>query len=132
MNRRPFLHSLAAGGTLLTTGCMKSLPFTTDLPAASDVFESYRFEGTNLVVTFDDTIDVQEVDLFNSYTDEEYETIQHPPRTVRFPVVFPNRLETYIAQSLHVKAKISDDCSREKPPVKNIYSLPRKPLDSDR
>lgn len=108
MNRRPFLHSLVAGGTLLTAGCVESLPFTANQPAASDVFEGYRFDGTDLVVTFRDGADVQTVVLYNSSTDEDYEMIEQLSGTIRFPVVFPDRLETYVAQSLHVKAETAD------------------------
>lgn len=108
MNRRPFLHSLVAGGVLLTTGCTESVPFTFNQPDASNIFENHRFEGTDLIVTFRDGVDVQSTVLYNSTTDEEYETVEHPSETARFQVVFPNRLETYIANSLHVKAKTSD------------------------
>lgn len=113
MDRRPFLRSLVAGGALLTTGCIESLPFTADQPAATDVFESYRFDGTDLVVTFRDGADVQNAVLYQSSRDEEYETIEQPSGTVRFPVVFPDRLETYVAQSLHVKAETSDGWARQ-------------------
>lgn len=108
MNRRPLLQSLIAGGTLLTAGCVGSLPSTVDQPEASNVFESYQFDGTDLVVKFRDNADVQNTVLYNSSTDEEYETIKQPSGTIRFPVVFPDRLETYISNSLRVKAKTSD------------------------
>lgn len=113
MNRRSFLQSLIAGGTLLTTGCVESLPFTANQPETSDVFESYRFDGTDLVVKFQDTADVQSAVLYNSSTDQDYETIKQPPGTIRFPVVFPDRLETYISKSLRIKAKTTGGWTRQ-------------------
>lgn len=113
MNRRSLLQSLIAGGTLLTTGCVGSLSSTADQPEAPHVFENYRFDGTDLVVKFRDAAGVQNAVLYNSSTDEEYETIKQPPGTIRFPVAFPDRLETYIADSLHVKAKTSDGWARQ-------------------
>ncbi|MFC4550164.1 hypothetical protein ACFO3H_07590 [Halorussus sp. GCM10023401] len=77
------------------------------------MFEEYRFEGTELVVEFRDTADVRKVVLYNSSTDEEYEVIEHPPSVVRFRVVFPDRMDTSIADSLHVKAKTSDGWAEE-------------------
>ena len=108
MNRRPFLQSLATGSAFLTAGCTASLPPLGDQPKASDVFKNHRFEETDLIVEFHDTADVQKAVLYNSYTDEEYETIEHPSNQARFQVVFPTKMETYIADSLHVKAKTSN------------------------
>lgn len=113
MNRRPFLQSLAAGSALLTAGCVSSLPITANQLETADVFEDYRFEGTELVVEFQNTADVQRVVLYNSSTDEEYEVIEHPPGLARFQVVFPDQMDTYIADSLHVRAKTSDGWAEE-------------------
>lgn len=108
MNRRPFLRSLATGGSVLTAGCAGSFPFVADPPDESDVFADHRFEGTDLVVRFREAVDVRKAVLFNSATETTYETVERPPRTVRFPVVFPDRMETYVADSLHVKAETPD------------------------
>jgi len=108
MNRRPFLHALATGGAVLTAGCVESLPFVTDPLAESDVFESHRFEGPELVVAFRDDADVERAVIYNSATDEEYATVERPPGRAGFRVVFPDRMETYVGQSLHVRAETSD------------------------
>ncbi|MFC4450173.1 hypothetical protein [Halorussus aquaticus] len=105
MNRRPFLRALATGGALLTAGCTESLPFVADGPSPEDVFEDHRFYGTELVVAFRDHVEVRNAVLFDSSTDEEFEAVERPPRTARFPVVFPDRPETYVGRSLHVKAE---------------------------
>ena len=113
MNRRPFLHALATGGALLTAGCAESLSLDTDQPKAFDVFENHRFEGTELVVQFRDGAEVQNATLVNSSTEEEYETVEQPSESARFPVVFPDRLETYVSNSLHVRAKTQDGWVRK-------------------
>lgn len=108
MNRRPLLRALATGGALLTAGCVESLPFITDPTTESDLFESHRFEGPELVVTLRDDADVERVVLYDSATDEEYATVERPPGRARFRVVFPDRMETYVGGSLHVRAETSD------------------------
>lgn len=105
MNRRPFLRALVTGSTLLTAGCTESLPFATEGPSEADVFDAHRFEETDLVVEFRDDVEVEKAVLYNSATDEEYETVERPGRAVRFPVVFPDRLETYVGRSLHVRVE---------------------------
>ena len=108
MNRRPFLHALATGATILATGCLGSLPFTTTPPQTADVFERYRFDGTDLVVDFREGATIERAVLFDADTDVEYETVERPRRTVRFPVVFPERSETRVSGRLHVKAETPD------------------------
>ncbi|MGM0388934.1 MAG: hypothetical protein ACQEP0_10550 [Natrinema limicola] len=105
MDRRPFLQTLATGGVLASAGCVDWLSHTRDGPDASDVFEDYWYEKTDLVVQFRDDIDVQRVTLFDPFVDETYETIEQPGDLVRFPVVFPDRLETYVSKSLRVEAE---------------------------
>jgi hypothetical protein len=107
MNRRPFLHALASGGALLSSGCVERLPFGSNPPKADAVFDDYRYEGAELVVEFSSDISIKQAVLYHSGTDEVFETIDHPRETARFRVVFPDRLETYVSKSLHVKAKTS-------------------------
>ena len=108
MKRRPFLHALTTGGTILATGCLESVPFATTPPRPADVFERYRFDGTDLVVEFREEATVESAVLFDADTDVEYETAERPGRTVRFPVVFPERRETRVSGRLHVKARTPD------------------------
>lgn len=114
MNRRSYLHTLAAGGTLLTAGCVELLPFTTARLETDDVFETYWFDGTELVVQFRDDVDIDRAVLFNSSTDEEYETVEGPVGTVRFPVIFPDRLETRLnsVPALRVRAETPNGTAR--------------------
>ncbi|ELY69522.1 hypothetical protein [Natrinema versiforme] len=106
MNRRPFLQTLATGGTLLSAGCTDSLPFTTTRLDSNDVFEGYRFDETDLVVEFRDGVDIQRATLYES-GGGEYETIERPGTPVRFPVVFPERLETRLSLSLRIEVETS-------------------------
>lgn len=110
MNRRPFLQSLAAGGALLTAGCVESLPFSTTRLESDEVFDDYRFDGTDLVVEFRD--DVERAVLYELGRDDAYETIDRPGSTVRFQVVFPDRLETYVSMSLRVEAETADGAAQ--------------------
>lgn len=112
MNRRRFLGALGAGWSLLTAGCAESLPTTADPPDASEVFAGHRFEGPELVVDFREGVDVQRAVLFDGDTDEVYETVERPPGTARFRVVFPDRLETAVGGSLRVKAETPDGWAR--------------------
>ncbi|WP_226481868.1 hypothetical protein [Natrinema amylolyticum] len=114
MNRRPFLQTLATGGIVLSAGCVSSISFSNTGPDADDVFADYRYEGTELVVRFRDDRDVQRVVLFDGVADEEYETVERPSNPVRFPVVFPDRLETYVSQSLRVKAETPDGSAQQR------------------
>lgn len=113
MNRRPFLHALATGSLLGSAGCLGSTPFVDDRRDATEVFEDYRYEGLTLVVRFRD--DVERAVLFDSTTDEEYETVEQPSESVRFPVVFPDRLETYLTArpALRVRAETPDGNARQ-------------------
>ncbi|SDQ93388.1 hypothetical protein [Natronobacterium texcoconense] len=108
MNRRPFLQTIATGGALLSAGCVESIPFTTTRLESEDVFEEYWYEETELVVQFREDVDVERAVLTDLGTDEEYETTEQPGPTVRFPVVFPERRETYLSQSLRVTAETPD------------------------
>ncbi|WP_137290108.1 hypothetical protein [Natronorubrum halophilum] len=115
MNRRSVLRALATGGVIASAGCTESFPFASDQLSREDVFAGYRYDGTALVVEFRDSIDVQRTVLVDSETDEEHETVDHPTATVRFPVVFPDRLETYVTRqpALSVRAETPDGRARQ-------------------
>lgn len=107
MNRRPFLHSLAVGGAVLSSGCVEALPFTTTRLESDEVFDGYRYEDHDLIVQLRDDVDITTVTLVDS-SDDDYDTVDHPIGSVRFPVVFPDRLETYLRnQPLRVRAETS-------------------------
>ncbi len=108
MNRRPFLRALATAAVPLSAGCSSPLSGTSESLDSSTVFESHRFDGTELVVRFRDGVDVRRVALVNEATGTEYEAVERPAETVRFPVVFPDRLETYVGRSLHVTVETPD------------------------
>lgn len=113
MNRRSLLASVAGGGVLSTAGCAESLPFGSDDLDAADVFEGYRYEGTDLVVTFREDVDVGTAVLYDPSREAEYETIDRPAGTVRFQVIFPNRLATYVSRSLRVRVESADGEARQ-------------------
>ncbi|MFC4437424.1 MULTISPECIES: hypothetical protein [Natrialbaceae] len=108
MKRRPFLQAIATGGALLSAGCVESIPFTTTRLESEDVFEEHWYEETELIVQFREDVDVERAVLTELGTDEEYETVERPGSTVRFPVVFPERRETYLSRSLRVAAETPD------------------------
>ncbi|TYL36617.1 hypothetical protein CV102_21435 [Natronococcus pandeyae] len=112
MKRRPFLQVIATGGALLSAGCMELVPSTATRLESEDVFEEYRYEETELVVQFRENVDAERAVLTELGTDEEYETVERPGSTVRFPVVFPERRETYLSYSLRVAAETSDGEAR--------------------
>lgn len=106
MKRRKFT-AIFTSGLSLTSGCI-GLPLTVNNQNSSDVFQSYSYERTELVVRFQDEAEVKEAVLVNRTTDEQYQTISQPSNSVRFDVVFPDRLESYISKDLYVEAKTSD------------------------
>lgn len=139
MDRRSFLRTLAAGGTLVSTGCVGSTSVRdetsgslalSDPPDVSGVFAGHRFDGTDLVVQFRDGVDVRRAVLGNRATGAVYETIERPTDTLRFPVVFPDRLETHVSGSLTVRAETEAGWAREWIPgtvhgaVRNVTVLP--------
>lgn len=114
MRRRPYLQTLATGGVLSSAGCAASLPFTTTRLESDEVFDDYWFDGTELAVEFRDDVDVDRAVLFNSVTDEEFDSVDAPAGTVRFPVIFPDRLETYLTgrPALRVRVETPDGTAR--------------------
>ncbi|WP_226480682.1 hypothetical protein [Natrinema amylolyticum] len=57
---------------------------------------------------FQDNVEIEKAALVNHATDEEYQQITRPEDSVRFNVVFPDRLESYISKDLYVEAKTAD------------------------
>ncbi|ELY49762.1 hypothetical protein [Natronorubrum bangense] len=112
MQRRSFLQTLATGGILLSADCAESVPFSTTRLDSNEVFDGYRYEDRDLVVEFHDDVDVNQAMLADSSIDEEYETVDHPGDSVRFPVVFPDRLESRVSHSLRVNAETDRGSAR--------------------
>lgn len=110
MDRRAFVQALGAGCTLLTAGCVGIPSAGDDQLEPSDVVEDYWYERTELVVQFRDDVDIDKAVLLDSSAEQEYETIEDPPEFARFPVVFPDRLETHLPRRppLRVRANTQD------------------------
>lgn len=92
MNRRQYLSALA-GSTVLLAGCLDSFG---DTDRNQDkVFAGYRYSEHNLIVEFHDDVEVETARLLGERSIEK-ERIEEPVGTVRFPVVFPPRLDTHL------------------------------------
>lgn len=105
MNRRRVLASLSTAVFGSVAGCTESLPFGSDPPDATEVVNSYHYQGTELVVQLSEEFDIKQASIYNSSSDAEYASIEQPSSNCRFQVVFPDRLETYATKSLHLKLK---------------------------
>ncbi|WP_049925433.1 hypothetical protein [Halopiger goleimassiliensis] len=114
MNRRPFLRGVATGGLALSAGCLDAIPLTGGRLETDAAFAGYRYEGTDLVVDLREDVDVERVVLLDSEADVEYDAIERPGETVRFQVVFPERLQTYLKNhpALRVRAETPDGDAR--------------------
>lgn len=107
MKRRKFA-ALLAGSIPLTGGCLTMESSADNSQNSSDVFRSYSYEGTKLVVRFREEAEIEEAVLVNRTTGEQYQTVSYPGNSVQFDIIFPDRLESYISRGLHVEAKTSD------------------------
>ena len=116
MRRRRYLLGAGSLVTTAVAGCLTSVRLggRNDVPAA-DVFAGYRYDRSELVVEFREDVDVERALLYDSAASVEHETIERPAAEVRFPVVFPNRLETYVRSrpSLRVRAETSVGTARQ-------------------
>ena len=115
MRRRRFFTGCGCLGTAVVAGCVtNAFPDGGDRIPASRVFDGFRYERAELVVEFQEDADVERAVLFDSVADVEYETVERPASSVRFSVVFPDRLETYISSrpALRVKAETPDGVAR--------------------
>lgn len=86
---------------------------STSPPASSEVFKRHTYDGTKLVVEFQENVEIEKAVLVNHTIDEEYQQITQPGDSVRFDVVFPDRLESYISKGLDVKAKTADGWAKQ-------------------
>lgn len=107
MKRRKFA-ALLAGSISLTGGCLMLGSSTDNNQNTSDVFRSYSYERTELVVRFRQEAEIERAVLVNRTTGEQHQTVSHPGNSVRFNVVFPDRLESCISRGVHMEAKTSD------------------------
>ncbi len=115
MNRRLFCRSLSVCGSVILTGCSALPSFRRRLDSDS-VFESHRFDGTDLLVTFRDSVDVTSASTINGRTSVVYERIDEPARTVRFQVIRPTALETDVGLQLHVRATVGEKTASKRIP----------------
>lgn len=112
MNRRKFVTALVPG-SVLSSGCVDLAARARDNPGQLDLIQEYKYEGRELAVRFRDGAEIEKVVLFNRTTDETYATIDHPPGSARFTVLFPDRLASYLSRSLYVKVKTADGWDRQ-------------------
>jgi hypothetical protein len=124
MQRRALLHALAAGGVALGAGC-STLGVGDQSPAFDDVVAAYRYEGPELVVEFADDAAVTRASIYDGDTDDEYAAVENPPRTARFRVVAPARLETYATNSLHLAAETDGGTVRERVGPATVHARAR-------
>jgi hypothetical protein len=105
MNRRQVLATLGAAALGSVAGCAESLPFGNDPPTATSVVKGYHYEETELVVQLSEGFDIKQASIYDSSNDTQYASIEQPPPNCRFRVVFPDRLETYATESLHLEVE---------------------------
>ena len=105
MNRRRVLATLGTATFGSVAGCAESLPFGDDPPDAESVVKNYQYEETELVVQLSEEFDIKQASIYDSSSDTQYASIDHPRSNCRFQVVFPDRLETYASKSLHLEVK---------------------------
>lgn len=110
MDRRQYLGALA-GSTALIAGCLDS--FGDDDPDEDEVFADYRYNEDELVVEFRDGVEVETARLLTG-GGEEKERLEGPVGAARFPVLFPDRLDTHLTRRppLRVEAETPDGTAR--------------------
>ncbi len=110
MRRRQYLGTLA-GSTLLVAGCLGN--FADEDRDENEVFADYWYETDELVVEFRDGVDVETARLLSDES-QEHERVEGPVGTARFPVVFPNRLDTHLTSRspLRVEAQTANGTAR--------------------
>ncbi|WP_440770843.1 hypothetical protein [Natronorubrum sp. DTA28] len=109
MDRRLFLQGVASGCALVTAGCAQLLSTTNSRSEPEEVFKDYTYEGTELIVEFQNEVDIQKAVLFDR--EKEYEIVENLSNIASFPIAFPDRLETHLSRRppLRVKAKVEDN-----------------------
>ena len=115
MRRRQYLSGVGSLGAASFAGCVSTvLPGNSDRLPASEVFAEYWYDRGELVVEFQEDADVERVELFDPAEDNAYEALERPASSVRFAVVFPDRLETYVSArpGLRLKAETPDGVAR--------------------
>jgi hypothetical protein len=96
----------------MLTGCINSKNSPTTNSTSSEVFSGYEYVGSELVVRFQDEIEVRKAILFDENAEETYQTIEQPNGSVQFTVIYPDRNESLLSKSLYVKAKTAEGWSR--------------------
>lgn len=92
MSRRQYLGALT-GSTVLVAGCLDS--FGDDDRDEDEVFADYWYREYELVIEFRNDVDVNTVRLLSDES-QEIERVEGPVGTARFPVLFPDRLDTHL------------------------------------
>jgi hypothetical protein len=108
MNRRQVLATLSTAAFGTVSGCAESLSFGNHPPDADSVVESYHYEGAELVIQLSEEFDITQASIYDSSSDIQYASKEHPASTCRFQVVFPGRLETYATRSLHLEVETTN------------------------
>ena len=110
MNRRQYLSTLT-GSTILVTGCLDN--FSETNRDEDEVFAGYRYSEHDLVVEFQEGIEVETARLLDRESQEK-ERVEAPAGTARFPILFPGRLDTHLTTrpSLRVEAETADGTAR--------------------
>ncbi len=116
MNRRRYLAGCGSLTSAAVAGCISNLPYSSSKQVpSSDVFARHWYDPTELVVEFQDDVDVKRANLVEPAADLEYESVDRPGGSLRFRVVFPNRLKTYLGArpGLRVTAQTDDGIARQ-------------------
>ena len=128
MRRRRYLAGIGSLATVSVVGCITSiLPDRRTQRPASEVFAGFRYDRTELVVELREQADIQSLALVDPSKDDPYEVLDRPSYSVRFRVVFPDRLATYVTArpGLRVRAETADGVARQIvwEPVHGVASL---------
>jgi len=110
MKRRAILGGSGAVLAATLSGCVGELfrSDTTALPE-TDVFANDYYEGRELVVEFQEGIDVERAVLLDSASGVELVARERPFGVVRFPVVFPDRMETHLSTGLNLDVRVETE-----------------------
>lgn len=101
MDRRQYLGALT-GSTILVAGCLGS--FGDNDRDEDEVFADYWYSEHELVVEFRDGVDVESVRLLSDESREK-ERVEEPVGIARFPVLFPDRLDTHLSSRPPVRVE---------------------------
>lgn len=90
MDRRTVLRGLLGSSAVLGGG------YLSGQSRLESPFGAERYEGPNVVVDLDSDVTVERVVLYDSSTEQAFETDEYPSSRASFRVVFPTRMESYV------------------------------------